>query len=199
MSLRIDDFKARLVGGGARPNLFKVTINNPGVPSGVPAELTSFMCKGAALPASVVAQIDVPFRGRQLKVAGDRTFENWTITVFNESTFAIRDAFERWMNSINAHAAGTAVSSNPADYQAQLVIDQLDRSGASLKTYVIEGAFPVNLGAIELDYSTNDTIEEFTCEFAYQYWTARSTDGGGSSPGLAANLSVSAGVSVGIG
>jgi hypothetical protein len=173
MSLRIDEFKSKLVGGGARPNLFRCIINSPGVASGVPSELTTFMCKGAALPASVIANIDVPFRGRQLKVAGDRTFENWTATIFNETSFAVRDSFERWMNSINGHASGVAASTNPADYQAQIIVDQLDRTNSVIKSYTIEGAFPVNVSAIELAYDTNDTIEEFTVEFAYQYWSAR--------------------------
>ena len=90
----VDDFKAKLIGGGARANLFKVIINNPPIGAGLDTELLSFTCKGAQLPASVVAQIDVPFRGRQLKVAGDRTFENWTITAFNESDNGVRSAME---------------------------------------------------------------------------------------------------------
>jgi hypothetical protein len=175
MSLSINDFKAKLVGGGARNNLFRVTLNNPGVASGIPAELASFMCKGAALPASVVGQVDVPFRGRQLKVAGDRTFENWTTTIFNDIGFEVRDGIERWMNSLNAHAAGIAQSINPAEYQADFIVDQLDRTNAVVKSYNIVGAFPVNLAAIELDFGTNDQIQEFTCEWAYQYWTTRTT------------------------
>lgn len=171
MSLRIDDFKSRLIGGGARPNLFKVTFANPAVESGIPIEIASFMCKGAALPASVVGQIDVPFRGRQLKVAGDRTFENWSVTIFNDTTFDVRNGFERWMNALNAHAAGIAESVNPTTYQIDFEVDQLDRTNKVLKTYKIVGAFPVNLGAIELDFGTNDTVQEFTVEFAYQYWS----------------------------
>lgn len=175
MSLAIDDFKARLIGGGARANLFKVIFADPGVTSGVPIEMASFMCKGAALPASVVGQVDVPFRGRQLKVAGDRTFENWTVTVFNDITFDVRDGFERWMNSLNAHAAGIAESVNPTTYQADFIVQQLDRTNAVLKEYNLKGAFPVNVGAIELDFGTNDAVQEFTVEFAYQYWSTRTT------------------------
>ena len=199
MSLSIDNFKSRLVGGGARNNLFRVTLNNPGVASGIPTELASFMCKGASLPASVIASIDIPFRGRQFKVAGDRTFENWTTTIFNDTGFEVRDALETWMNSLNAHASGVAQNVNPSAYQADLIVDQLDRSGKPLKSYVIVGAFPVNLSSIELDFGTNDQVQEFTCEWAYQYWTARSTDGAGSTSGISANLSVSAGISAGIG
>jgi len=172
MSLKIDDFKSRLVGGGARNNLFSVTLTNPNVNANIPIELASFMCKGASLPASVVGSIDVPFRGRQLKVAGDRTFENWSVTIFNDTTFDIRDAMERWMNALNGHTSGVAETINPRDYQTDLYIDQLDRTNAVLKSYVVTGAFPVNVSAIELDFGTNDQIEEFTVEFAYQYWTA---------------------------
>lgn len=175
MSLRIDDFKAKLVGGGARPNLFKVIFANPGVTSGVPIEIASFMCKGAALPASVVGQIDVPFRGRQLKVAGDRTFENWSVTIFNDTTFDVRNGFERWMNSLNAHATGTAQQVNPSAYQADLIVQQLDRTNAMIKQYTIKGAFPVNVSAIDLAFDSNDAIQEFTVEFAYQYWSAITT------------------------
>jgi hypothetical protein len=172
MSLNIDEFKSRLTQGGARPNLFRCTITNPGVNAGVPVELTSFMCKGAALPASVIAQIDVPFRGRQLKVAGDRTFENWTATIFAEGTFAVRNSFEQWMNSINSHVEGVAQELNPSAYQAQILVEQLNRKNEVIKGYTIEGAFPVNVSAIDLSYDTNDTIGEFTVEFAYQYWTS---------------------------
>ena len=170
----VDEFKARLIGGGARANLFKVIINNPPIGAGLNTELLSFTCKGAQLPGSVVAQIDVPFRGRQLKVAGDRTFENWTITAFNEDAQDVRSAFEGWMNSINEHVNNVGVK-NPRDYQADLIVQQLDRQENVTKSYDIRGAFPVNIGAIDLSYDANDAIEEFTVEFAYQYWESRTT------------------------
>ena len=173
MSLRVDEFKARLTDGGARPNLFRCTITNPSVAAGVPVELTSFMCKNGSIPASTVAAIAVPFRGRNINVAGDRTFENWTATIVNEGSFQIRDAFERWMNALNGHVSGTAESIDPGAYQAQILVEQLDRSEATIKEYVFEGAFPVAVSSIELGYDSNDTIEEFTVEFAYQYWNAR--------------------------
>jgi len=170
MSLKVDDLKAKLTGGGARPNLFKATINFPGYAGGN-TELTSFLCKAAQLPSSVIGQIDVPFRGRQLKVAGDRTFENWTITVINEDNFEVRNSFERWANGINEHRNGTGIL-NPADYQADLIIDQLNRQEEVIKTITLRGAFPVNVAGIDLSYDTTDTIEEYTVEFAYQYWEA---------------------------
>ena len=170
MSLQIDSLKAKLSGGGARPNLFKATINFPNYAGGN-TDLTSFLCKAAQMPSSVVGQIDVPFRGRQLKVAGDRTFENWTITVINEDGFEVRNSFERWQNGINEHRNGTGIL-NPADYQADLIIDQLNRQEEVIKTIVLRGAFPVNVAGIDLSYDTTDTIEEYTVEFAYQYWEA---------------------------
>ena len=170
----VDSFKSKLIGGGARANLFKVIINNPPVGAGLDTELLSFTCKGAQLPASVVAQIDVPFRGRQLKVAGDRTFENWTITAYNEDSQDVRSAFGSWMNSNNEHVNNVGVK-NPSLYQADLIVQQLDRTNNVTKEYAIRGAFPVNVSAIDLSYDANDAVEEFTIEFAYQYWESNTT------------------------
>ena len=171
--LGVDDFKSKIRGGGARPNLFKATVNFPTYAGG-DVELTSFMCKGAQLPASVTNVVDVPFRGRQLKVAGDRTFEPWTVTIINDTDFAVRDSMERWLNGINNHKANTGLT-NPVDYQADLIVDQLDRDGSEIKTYNFRGAFPVNISNIELNYETVDTIEEFTVEFQIQYWESNTT------------------------
>ena len=171
--LGVDDFKSKLRGGGARPNLFKATVNFPGYAGG-DVELTSFLCKTAQLPASVMNVMEVPFRGRQLKMAGDRTFEPWTVTILNDTDFTIRNAMERWMNGINAHQANTGLS-NPIDYQADLIIEQLDRDGDTLKTYNFRGCFPTNVSAIDVSYETVDAIEEFTVEFQVQYWESDTT------------------------
>jgi len=173
MSLRVDDFKAKLKGGGARPNLFRATVNFP-VYAGGDVELTSFMCKAAQLPASIMNVIEVPFRGRQLKIAGDRTFEVWSPTVINDTGFEVRNALERWMNGMNGHSANTGIT-NPVAYQADLLVEQLDKDGSVLKTYKFSGCFPTNLSAIELSYDTVDTLEEFTVEFQVQYWEADTT------------------------
>ena len=171
--LNIDDFKAKLKGGGARANLFKATINFPAYAQG-DVEITSFMCKAAQLPASIMGIIEIPFRGRQLKIAGDRTFETWSPTIINDTDFKVRDSMERWMNGINAHSANTGLVA-PADYSADLVVEQLDRDEAVLKRYNFRGCFPTSISAIDLAYETNDIIEEFTVDFQVQYWESNTT------------------------
>ena len=166
--LGVDDFKSKLRGGGARPNLFKATINFPAYAGGDP-ELTSFLCETAQLPGSTMGTIVVPFRGRQLKMAGDRTFDVWTVTIINDTDFAIRNSMERWMNGINAHSANTGFS-NVASYEADLKVEQLDRSGESIKEYVFRGAFPTDLSPIDVSYASTDEIERFTTTFTYQYF-----------------------------
>lgn len=172
-TLGVDDFKAKLIGGGARPNLFRVTMGFPLYARGNP-EQCSFMIKGAALPASTVAAIEVSFRGRKLKIAGDRTFANWTITIINDTKMDIRNSFERWMNGMNSHGTNTGLT-NPAQYQADLMIEQLDKGNNITKSYVLRSAFPILVSEIALNYDTNDSIEEFTVELAYQYWDSDST------------------------
>jgi len=171
--LGVDDFKAKLRGGGARPNLFKATINFPAYAGG-DVELTSFLCEAANLPASTMGVITIPFRGRQLKVAGDRTFDVWTPTIINDTDFAVRNAMERWMNGMNGHQANTGLTA-PVDYQADLLVDQLDRDGSILKTYTFRGCFPTSVAQIDLAYGTNDDIERFAVEFQVQYWESNTT------------------------
>ena len=173
MSLNIDDFKSKLTGGGARSNLFRATITYPGFAAG-DIELTSFMCKSAQLPASTIEAIEVPFRGRQLKIAGDRTFEPWSITIINDTDFAVRNAFERWMNGVNGHEENTGLT-NPTDYKADMIIEQLDKSGIAVKRYDFKGSFPTSVGAIDVSYDTENEIEEFEVEIQYDYWTSRGT------------------------
>ena len=171
--LGVDDFKSKPRGGGARPNLFKVTINFPGYANG-DAELTSFLVEAASLPGSTFGIIPVYFRGRILKMAGDRTFAEWSTTIINDTDFAVRNAIERWMNGINAHSANTGLTA-PISYEADLKVDQLDRNGDVLKTYTFRGAYPQDLSEIAVSYADNDNIERFTCTWAYQYFESDTT------------------------
>ncbi len=168
--LGVDDFKSKLRGGGARPNLFKATINFPAYAQG-DVEITSFLCSAAQLPGSILGTIIVPFRGRQVKMAGDRTFDTWSPTIINDTDFAIRDSMERWMNGMNNHQANTGLT-NVNDYSADLIVEQLDKDGSSLKTYNFRGCFPTNITPIDLSYGSTDVIEEFQVEFQVQYWEA---------------------------
>ena len=171
--LGVDDFKSKIKGGGARPNLFKVTINYPAFADG-DVELSSFLVRGAALPESIMSTVIVPFRGRELKVAGVRSFPTWTTQIYNDTDFAVRNALEKWSNAINAHSTNVGLT-NPVDYQADLIVEQLDRDETVLKTYNFRGAYPESMGPIELAYDNNDQIEIFDCVWAYQYWEAADT------------------------
>jgi hypothetical protein len=169
----ISDFKSKLTGGGARPNLFEVELAFPdavAIDNDV-LQKARFLVKAAALPASTIANIDIPFRGRILKIAGDRTFETWTITVINDVDFSIRSAFEKWMNSINKLSDGTGLT-NPIDYQKDAIVKQLDRDGSLLRSYKFWDIFPTNISTIDLSYDTTDTIQEFTVELQVHYWEA---------------------------
>ena len=205
----LEDFKARLVGGGARPNLFEVELTFPtyATPSDTTgtgaggntrsvSELSRFMIKTANLPASNVGVIEVPFRGRNLKVAGDRTFDTWTITVINDIDFTIRTAFERWMNAINKHDDNSGFV-NPAQYQRDAIVKQFGRASYSsatsnsvtptgtatgsnipvLKAYQLYGIFPTSVSAIDLSYDSADTVEEFTVDLQVQWWDALDSSG----------------------
>ena len=180
----IDDFKSKLVGGGARPNLFEVELVFPtGLNEKDAKDMGKFLVKAANLPASNINVIDVPFRGRNLKIAGDRTFDVWTITVINDTDFMIRNAFERWMNAINKHDNATG-EVTPADYQTDMTVSQLGRAPKGtpgglggidedvpiLRQYKFHGTFPTNVSAIELSYDQTDSIEEFTVDLQVQWW-----------------------------
>lgn len=174
----IDQFKAKLVGGGSRPNLFNVNLKFPGDAGLTTGENDSdqFLVKAAALPASNIGPIDVPFRGRILKVAGDRTFDTWTITILNDNSFALRGAFERWMNIIQRHEDGTGLT-NPSDYMKDAFVWQLDRNGKALREYKFHDVFPTNISQMDLSYDSTDTIGEFTVELQVQWWEATGNGG----------------------
>ena len=177
---KITDFKSKLTGGGARPNLFEVVL---AFPDSAPADSNvldkaRFLVKAAALPASNITPIDIPFRGRILKIAGDRTFDTWTITVLNDTDFSIRSAFEKWMNTINKLSDNTGLN-DPSAYQADAYVHQLDRNGQTLRTYHFYDLFPTNISAIDLSYDTTDTIQEFTVEMQVHWWEAIKGSGAG--------------------
>jgi hypothetical protein len=188
----INDFKSRLVGGGARPNLFECEINFPEALGNLDTELTldlRFFVKATSLPASTISSIPVPFRGRTLQIAGDRTFDPWSITVINDTNFKIRNQFEKWMNLINRHDDNAGVIT-PALYQQEMKVMQLSRgiensskspetstSMNVLKAYKFYGTFPTSISDITLSYDSSDTIEEFTVDFQVQWWDALDVGG----------------------
>ena len=167
----INDFKANLIGGGARANQFRVTITPPpGIAIGLDVRRTSFMCKGTNLPAQELTPIEVPFRGRKIYIAGDREFsETWTTTFINDTDFMIRNALERWSNGINDLALNTGVI-DPADYQTDLTVEQLDRDDTVLKSYIFRSAYPLTVGAIELTNAEATEIESFEVTWRYQHF-----------------------------
>jgi hypothetical protein len=172
----VDDFKAKLTGGGARANLFKVTVNFPGFANG-DTQLASFMVKGAQLPGTTLGQIEVPFRGRMVKLAGDRTFEPINLNVLNDVGMEIRNAFERWANGISNSRSAVGLT-NPTSYQSDVIIEQLTKNGGVSKRYKLVGAFPVSIDPVELSFDTTDAVEEFTVQLAYQYFESSGVNSG---------------------
>lgn len=177
MAFNVNELKAQLQAGGARPSLFQVTFSNPASPD---ADLkVPFMVKAASLPASSVGQIEVPYFGRRIKVAGTRTFENWGVQVINDEDFRVRRALEAWSAKINSHSGNlrTFGSSAPAEYKSRAEVIQYGQAGQVLRTYQFEGIFPITIGAIELAWENGDAIEEFSVEFALDYWTVPGENG----------------------
>ena len=190
----IDFFKGKFVGGGARPNLFECIINVPeGPKEGQPLvdEKMRFMIKASSLPASNVNTIPIPFRGREFKIAGDRSFEPWTVTVLNDTDFQIRRTFERWMNILNKHEDNAGII-NPAEYMRNMRVLQLGRASLSNAndaspvtatahpvhaSYQFMDAWPSEVSSIDLSYDTTDTFEEFTVTFQYQWYDIENSNG----------------------
>jgi hypothetical protein len=165
MAFNINDMRSGLALGGAKPSLFQVQISNPVTSL---ADLKApFMIRAAALPASTLTPIEVPYFGRKIKVAGDRTFDPWTVTVINDEDFLVRNAMEQWMNSINSHTGNLRLATS---YKAQATITQYGKSGNVLRVYKFHGLFPTESTAIAMDWET-DAIETFDVTFQYDYWT----------------------------
>ena len=167
----IDDFKANLLGGGARANQFRITITPPpGIAIGLDVRRTSFLVTAAQMPASALTEIAVPFRGRNIYITGDRPApETWSVTVYNDTDFMIRNAMELWQNGINSYVDNTGVVS-PSDYQTDLTVEQLDRDDTVLKSYIFRNAFPTNISAIDLSSAEATEIETFDIEWRYQHF-----------------------------
>lgn len=184
----ISDFKAQMIGGGARANQFRVELSFPGyVTAGVVAgQQAQFLCKAAQLPASTIENMPIQYRGRAVNFAGERTYAPWTITVYNDTNFNIRNAMEQWQAGIQNYTT-TQGRVNPQDYQVDLTVHQLDRNGAIVKTYNFIDSYPLSVGVIALDYDTANAIETFDVEFQYNYFTSNTTE---NSAAIDVNVSV---------
>ena len=186
----LSQFKSTLLGGGARPNLFEVELTT--LPAGIEweAEKFRYMCKAAALPATSVGTVELPFRGRVLKVPGDRTYETWTGTFYMDDAFELRAAYEKWIeltNGVGANIATAGINSDSDGILKNIKVDQLskfDGDGQNLKVirqYELFSAFPVSVSQVSVAYDNNDSYEEFDVEFAYQFHTSKAVDAGNSS------------------
>jgi len=193
MAFTINDFQSR-ISSGVRPNLFKVTINPPTAASVIKTTQTdalTYLCKSAALPASNMGTIEVPFRGRNLKIPGDRTFAAWSATFFNDSKFEARTFFESWMNVVNKMDSNVG-QTDPIQIFTDITVDQLSKTAPAtggttstadlpvIRTYKLFGAWPSAVSQISLGFDTNNSIEEFTVDFQYQYFNIT----GGTSPDI---------------
>jgi len=186
MAFNVAEFRANMIGDGARPNLFSVSLVFPSLVQNSTAagQKVTFMAKTAQLPGSTVGTVPVYYFGREMKFAGNRTFADWTLQIINDEDFTIRNAMENWMNSINSH--NTNVRNINAlraqNYTVDAEVTQYGKTGDTLKKYKFVGMFPIDLAAIDLDWGSNDSIEEFSVTFAYQWWESQTTtwyfDGG---------------------
>ena len=165
MAFNINEIRSQLALGGARPTLFQVNITNPANAAGYLK--TPFLVRASQVPASTLGFIEVPYFGRKVKIAGDRTFAEWTVTVINDEDFLIRNAMEAWMAAINSHEGNVTAG---LDYKNQAQITQFSKTGAPLRTYNFNGLFPTNISAITMDWNTVDEIETFEVTFAYDWW-----------------------------
>jgi hypothetical protein len=173
MAFNINQFKSELVGGGARPTLFQCQITNP-INNAADIKVP-FMVRAGGIPESVVGQYTVPYFGRQIKYAGDRTFADWTVTIINDEDFAVRNAMEEWMNFINSHDSNSR--GLPQQYKSTGQITQYSKDGSPLRTYIFEGMFPIAIDGIQMDWSQTDSIEEFSVTFQYDLWRVEGNTG----------------------
>ena len=175
--MNIEEFRSRLGAGGARPNQFRVTLNFPTIAES--DNTYSILVSGAAIPASTVNPAIIQYRGREIKLAGERIFDPWTVTIVNDTNQSLRRPFEQWLDSMNQKDDNRG-NLNPVDYFQDIEIEHLDRNDAVLPggKYILYDAFPINMSEIALQYAQNDILEEFTVTFQYQYYTWQKGNGG---------------------
>jgi hypothetical protein len=193
----VANFRSQMVGDGARPNLFSCTI--PDLTVNVNGETGSevafnFMCRAAQLPGSTVNSIPVNYFGRELKFSGNRVFSEWTVTIINDEDFKIRNTFEKWMSSLNSHVSNLRNLVSPLSYQKDGYVTQYGKAGNVIKEYKFVGLFPIDVSPIELDWSANDSIEEFAVTFAYQWWESTNPASRSTTDTTAAGPSVGQGI-----
>lgn len=177
MSFNVNQFRSQLQYDGARPNLFEVYLTFPGnviTGSGVASSKTTFMAKSSHLPGSTIGTVPTFYFGREVPLPGNRSFQPWTITIINDEDFVVKNAFESWMNLINSHVGNIRDPSmiNELGYAVNASVIQYGKTGNLIKQYDFVGMFPIDTTPIDLDWGSNDTIEEFTQTLQYQYWTS---------------------------
>lgn len=168
----ISAFKAQMQSGGARPNQFRVELTFPqfvGTTGMIAGQSAEFLCKATTLPASTIEDTQGWYRGRPVHFAGERSFTPWTVTVYNDANFLIRNMFERWHHGVLNYATTNGIL-RPTDYQVDMSVYQLDRNDVDLKKYNFYDAYPINIGAIALDFEQNNQLETFDVEFVYNYF-----------------------------
>ena len=186
----LSGFTSALHGGGARANQFMVTMGGAGA-SGLSSDFY-FLCRSAQIPALTIGEVAVPYRGRQIFLAGDRVYDAWTVTIFNDRNFSVRAFLEKWMDDMSDIGGSTRASAlSSASYYGNATVKQLDRNNSEIRTYKLEGVWPTTLDAIDLSYDANDAIEEFGATFRFNWMTAGGT--GGTSDGVRNNTVVTAG------
>ena len=187
----ISSFTNALQGGGARGNQFEVTMSGGGA-DGMQSRGFSFLCRGAQIPALTIGEVAVPYRGRQIFVAGDRTYDAWTVTVMNDRNYGVRSHLESWMNNMSdIGAASTAATLNANSYYATAIVKQMDRNDNTIRTYTLDGVWPTTLDAIDLAFDANDAIQEFGATFRFNWMTISSGGAGAADGGLNINVNVS--------
>lgn len=175
MPFNINSFKQNgLIWGGARPSLFEVIVSAPpniGIETTTSTARMAFLCRAAELPEMTLSNIEVPYFGRKIKVAGDRSFADWTVTVMNDEDFIVRSMFEAWSNAINRIISNVRdLNLSAEQYKTDVSVIQYGKDGTLLRGYTLVGAFPTTISAISLDWDTQNTVETFTVNFSYDYW-----------------------------